>query len=111
MKLKSVINSALILVFITSIGISAESEISEKGVIFGIVLNKDDRSPVIGANVKLRGSSLGAGTDLDGKYRISNIPPDIYAIQVSAIGFLPLVQTDVVVNNVRPVEVNFSLFF
>ncbi|MDP8205715.1 MAG: TonB-dependent receptor [Candidatus Electryonea clarkiae] len=109
--MKSIINLILSfsLVLFAATKASAEKDISENGIVFGTVLNQDDRSPAVGANVILRGTSLGAATDLDGNFRIGNVPPTIYAVQVSAIGFMPMVQTDVVINNVRPVEVNFSL--
>ncbi|MCF7809361.1 TonB-dependent receptor [bacterium] len=80
-----------------------------RGVIYGRVTNRIDYSPVVNANVVLRGTNIGSSTDLDGKFRIVNIPPGTYALQVSSLGFLPETRTDILVSITRPIEVNFSL--
>lgn len=56
------------------------------GVISGSVTGEDG-SPVIGANVVLAGTYLGAATDASGQYTIKNVPPGTYTITASAVGF------------------------
>jgi len=58
------------------------------GKISGIILD-DKKQPVIGANVMLEGTTLGASTDVEGKYFIINVPPQLYVLRASAVGFAP----------------------
>ena len=53
----------------------------------GRVTDNTNKSPLIGANVILEGTSLGAATDDKGKYEINSIPTGNYTITVSYIGF------------------------
>jgi TonB-linked SusC/RagA family outer membrane protein len=52
----------------------------------GIVTSDEDGQPVIGASVMVVGTSLGAITDLDGKFTINNVPSSAKTLQVSFIG-------------------------
>lgn len=45
------------------------------GKIAGRVLDSQTNEPLIGANVSVKGTFLGAATDVDGFYTINNIPP------------------------------------
>ncbi len=104
-----VFTGLLVLGFVFA-GFAAETASdANKGVIKGRVLNAKDRSPVVGANVVLRGTNLGAATDLDSYFEIRNIPPGSYALEVSAVGYEPAVLTDQMVSNVRPVELDITL--
>ena len=44
---------------------------SKKRVITGVVRDSDTNEPIIGASVWLKNSSVGAVTDIDGKYSIT----------------------------------------
>lgn len=57
------------------------------GKISGKVIDAKTREPIIGASVIIEGTVLGAGTDIEGKYTILNVPPGIYTIKVSAVGY------------------------
>ncbi len=57
------------------------------GKIAGKIVDAKTREPIIGATVLLEGTVFGAGTDLDGRYTILNIPPGTYSLKVSAIGY------------------------
>ena len=63
----------------------------------GTVIFDDDKSPVIGASVFVKGTTVGTTTDLDGKFSIPNVPADAKTITISFIGM----QTEEV--PVRPV--------
>lgn len=55
--------------------------------ITGKVISGDDRQPVIGATVKVKGANRGAVTDATGSFAISAASTDV--LQISFIGFLP----------------------
>lgn len=51
----------------------------------GVVKDVEDNSGIPGATVKVKGTSVGAATDLDGKFSI-NVPPGSTVLVISAIG-------------------------
>lgn len=57
------------------------------GKIAGRVTDAETGETIPGANVIIEGTSLGAATDIDGSYTINNIPPGIYSITASAVGY------------------------
>jgi hypothetical protein len=69
----------------------------QTGKIAGRVSDAATNEPLIGANVVIQGTTLGASTDLDGFYTINNIPPGTYTVVVNFIGYRRLVTTNVVV--------------
>ncbi|HQT92510.1 MAG TPA: carboxypeptidase-like regulatory domain-containing protein, partial [Candidatus Kryptobacter bacterium] len=60
---------------------------SAQGTFQGFVLDSLTSSPLVGANVFLIGTGLGASADLDGHFRVSNIPPGSHSIRISYIGY------------------------
>jgi len=65
------------------------------GKIAGVIVDKDDETPLPGANVMVIGTTLGAATDLNGHYTILEVPPGTYNIQVSFIGYQKVIINDV----------------
>jgi len=65
------------------------------GKISGKVLDADTKEPLIGANVIIVNTNLGAATDLDGNYFILNITPGTYEVKVSYVGYAPKTYQDV----------------
>ena len=65
------------------------------GKLSGKVIDKETGQPLIGANVMIDGTALGAATDVDGNYFILQIPPGAYKIRFSMIGYQTLVMDDV----------------
>ncbi len=66
------------------------------GKITGIVTDSETGDPLIGCNVIIEGTDLGAATNIDGQYVILNIQPGKYNVRTSMIGY-----TDFVVQNVQ----------
>ena len=66
------------------------------GKIAGKVTDVATGETVIGANIILIGQTLGAAADIDGIYFIINIPPGVYDIKASSIGY-----QSVTIQNVR----------
>ena len=62
------------------------------GTLSGIVTDKADGKPIIGATITIPDLRKGAITDANGKYLFNNIPKGIYLVQVSYIGYSTLNQ-------------------
>ncbi|MBN2029634.1 carboxypeptidase-like regulatory domain-containing protein, partial [bacterium] len=61
------------------------------GKIVGTVIDHSTNEPLVGANVLLVGTSMGSATDVNGNYMIINVPPGIYSVKVSMIGYNTLI--------------------
>jgi hypothetical protein len=60
------------------------------GKIAGIVTDKNSGDPLIGVNLVIEGTTIGASTDMDGTFIILNIPPGKYTIIAQYIGYADL---------------------
>src|SRR3989338_8516641 len=65
------------------------TDVFGQGSLQGLVADSLSNTPLIGANVYLVGTALGAATDREGEYRIARIPAGTYRLRVSYIGFKP----------------------
>ncbi|MFH0990865.1 MAG: TonB-dependent receptor [bacterium] len=68
------------------------------GKITGVIKDKKTGEALIGANVRLENTRLGAVTDLDGRYVILNVPASDYTIIASMVGYRQYRTTGVRVN-------------
>jgi len=57
--------------------------------IVGTVRDAQTGEPLPGANVVLAGTSLGASSDIFGKYAIRNVPPGVYTLRATYVGYTP----------------------
>lgn len=73
------------------------------GKLTGKVTDADTREPLTGANIIVEETLLGAATDENGYYVILNIPPGIYNVKASIIGY-----ADYTVRDVR-VEIDLTM--
>jgi TonB-dependent receptor len=78
------------------------------GIIKGKVFDKDTKEGLPGANVVIKGTSVGTASDLNGSYYLTNVPPGTYTIQVSYIGYRPKT-ADAIVSNDATVALDFAL--
>ncbi len=57
------------------------------GSLCGIVIDSSNNEVLMGANIILKGTSIGAATNFEGKYKICSIPVGNYKIKVSTVGY------------------------
>ncbi|BFN37391.1 TonB-dependent receptor domain-containing protein [Fidelibacter multiformis] len=62
---------------------------STTGKIIGQVTDARTGEPLVGCNIIIEGTYLGAASDMDGNFVILNVPPGEYVIQASMIGYAP----------------------
>ena len=83
--------------------------IAQNGSLAGRVVDAKTESPLVGATVRIEGSSLGAVTRDDGYFLIENIPPQTYSIKASYLGYTPLTKYNVIIRSEGNVDINFQL--
>jgi outer membrane receptor protein involved in Fe transport len=79
------------------------------GKVSGVIIDFDTNEPLVGCNITVVGTNMGASTDPDGAYFILNIPPGQYDLQASIVGYEKTVQSGIIVNSGRTTNINFSL--
>ncbi|MDM7925679.1 MAG: TonB-dependent receptor [bacterium] len=83
--------SGLCLVFAATMAFAGNT-----GKISGVVADAGSRAGLPGANVMIEGTAIGAVADLNGRFAILNVPPGVYRIKASMIGYRTMI-----VQNVR----------
>ena len=78
-----------LVVMLTALVLSASAQNNRKATLRGVVIDDSTRAPICGANVFLANSTIGASTDSGGMYLMNNVPPGIYDIVGSCIGYKP----------------------
>ncbi len=79
------------------------------GKIVGRIVNAQTGEPLIGANILLEGTEMGAASDADGYYLILNVRPGMYTARVSMMGYQGQRKIDIEVNVDRTSTVDFRL--
>ena len=69
---------------------SVKSTAQQHGILKGRVTDAHTGDPLPDANILLQEISLGATTDLEGRYTVDSIPPGQYQVQFSLIGYASL---------------------
>lgn len=92
-------------IFLTSL--SLFSKIAEAQSIKGKIIDASNSDPLIGAVIKIQGTSLGTLSDLDGNYEINDITPGRYNLEFSYISYNQRTLNDVLVtaNKITDLEV------
>lgn len=79
------------------------------GKISGVVKDAATKEAVVGANVVIVGTSMGASTDPEGRYYILNVPPGNYTVQASVVGYARMEISNVQVRADQTTDLNFDL--
>ncbi len=80
-------------------------------VVRGKIVDQQSGSPIIGANVIIMGTSplLGATSDMEGNFRIANVPLGRQNIKVTFIGYEESTLSEVLVSTGKEVVLNITL--
>ena len=81
----------------------------QNGVIKGKVVNSINNEPIPFASVGITSISAAAATDINGEYELKNLPPGLYNISASFVGFSKKTIFEIQVNNYTPTVLNISL--
>lgn len=87
----------------------AQSLLAATGQIKGQITDKETGDPVIGASVQLVGTTLGARTDVDGRYQILRVEIGTYTLKVTSVEYANVEVTGVTVNEGTTTEQDLEL--
>lgn len=79
------------------------------GKIVGVIKDKETGERLIGVNVIVLGTTLGASSDLNGEFLINNVPVGTYTVQSSYVGYQTVRVEKVRVSADLTTTVNFDL--
>ncbi|MBN2279794.1 MAG: TonB-dependent receptor [Candidatus Marinimicrobia bacterium] len=89
MKRKLLTISILMLMFALLLNAATTGKIS------GTVTDMQTGDPLMGANIIVNEAQMGAAADINGNFIIANIPPGLYTVQISMIGYATQVVREV----------------
>lgn len=75
----------------------------------GVVTDKSTKEPLIGAAIKIEGTTIGAVTDFDGNYVLPNFKTGTYNLEVRYVGYRPQIIKGIKINGNTPLILNIQL--
>jgi outer membrane receptor protein involved in Fe transport len=79
------------------------------GKIAGKIVDAQTKESLVGVNVLIVGTSMGASSDVDGEYFILNIPPGAYELKASAVGYTSVTVGNIDVSVDQTTKIDFTL--
>jgi len=86
-------SASIILCVFLLLSFTVNASFSQSASIQGTVIDEQTGDELVGAHVVLKGTSLGAATNFDGKYLIPNVKPGTYVIEAGYIGYATITDT------------------
>ncbi|MCG3154273.1 MAG: Vitamin B12 transporter BtuB [bacterium] len=100
---------AILLSHVLLVAMAGDSWAANTGKIAGRVIDRETSEPLVGVNVVVDGTTAGAATDMGGNYTVLNLPPGVYSVRASIIGYGQVVQENVKVSINQTTPLNFAL--
>ncbi len=79
------------------------------GKVAGRVIDRETKEPLVGVDVVIEGTSMGAATGRDGSYFIINVPVGVYSVTATMIGFEPVTKSGVMVSADLTSSIDFAV--
>jgi hypothetical protein len=77
----------------------------------GRIIDANDSSAIVGCNIVIRNSPLGAATNVQGRFVINNIPEGKHIIGILYVGFPPITDTILFRGDKPSIEKNYKIGF
>ena len=107
--MKSIFNFLMILLVFFPFQRAHSTEGIRTGIIKGRLFDAETKHPLIGANIVILNSILGAASDLNGYFMIQDVPVGSYVLQFSYIGYKPLIKPDIIIRPQRTIYLEVEL--
>ncbi len=82
---------------------------AQNATLSGKVIDAEDKSPLIGVNIMIIGTSIGTASDNNGNYTLKNLKPGIYNIKYSYTGYEKTLLTGIKLSANENKVINLSL--
>ncbi len=69
------------------------------GKLTGSILDQKTNEPLIGVNIIIQGTTMGAASDFEGYFVIINIPPGTYDVRISGVGYRSKIVKGIVISS------------
>ena len=99
----------ILLTFFTAFLLTMTLQAQTGGKISGKITDSRTSEPLPGANVVIEGTTIGSSSDLEGDYVILNVPPAVYTVNISFIGYKRSQVRDVRVSSGFTVKLDIAL--
>lgn len=73
--------------------LAGNAVLAQTGKVKGFVYDKENGEPILFTNVTVKGTTVGAATDLNGYYTVTNVPVGEQTLMVTYLGYDTLFQT------------------
>ena len=102
-------NSRIALLLLLTMGFLGSAIAGNTGKLAGQVKDAQTGEELVGVNVVIEGTSMGASTNIEGYYVILNIPPGKYTLAASAVGYNKRTVTNVSVSIDLTTTIDYAL--
>ena len=99
----------LIFIFLLSLLSSTQIYSQSTGKIMGVIKDMATGEGIPFANVLVDGTTIGTASDIDGNFVILNIPPGVYTVTASYVGYQKTTISDVRINVGFTTNLEFEL--
>ena len=101
----------ILITFISAMFIAMAFSQNLKQTVRGTIIDTDNKLPLIGATVIIIGTDplIGTATDVNGNFRLENIPVGRIAVKISYLGYDPKTISDIVVNSGKEVVLDLTM--
>lgn len=108
-KIKQSSSLKIVLTVLSIILLSTTIFAQQKGSISGVIKDESNNDILIGANILIAGTNIGASTDLDGYYSIKGLNPGLYDLKISYISYNNVTVEKVKVESGKDTKISISL--
>lgn len=98
-----------LLVLLLVAGLLGVAHAGNTGKIAGVIKDAQTGETLVGVNVIVEGTTMGAATNIDGQYYILNIPPGKYTLAASAVGYNKTTMSNVSVSIDQTTTIDFAI--
>ena len=98
----------VMLLLLSAVSLFAQND-EPKGSLEGKVLDIETKTPLIGVNIYIKNTETGTTTDLDGNYKMTNIPVGLINVVFSYIGYESVTKADVSIKPDRTLFLNVDM--
>lgn len=102
-------NTLKYILLILALSLVSKFALAQTGHIKGVVLDKDNNEAIPFANILVVGTNTGTSASFDGDFTLENIKPGYVQLQVSSIGYTPIITDEIFVTNSNSPYIEITL--